>query len=259
MKTYTVKEVAKLSGVSVRTLHHYHDIGLLKPALIGENRYRYYGEDELLRLQQILFYRELGVPLQEIAAFLDQPEFDNVVALQRHRARLECEARRYRQLIRTIDRTIGRLEGDRAMKNADLFKGFSPEKQAEYEDWLVERHGGGIREGIETSKRHLAGMSESERHDAMSELAELETDLADGLRQGVPPDSEALAPLLARHRAWVAHMWGRDCPSEAYAGLADTYLSHPDFRQRHEAIEKGFAEYLSAAMKAHAERQLDCS
>ncbi len=256
MKRYTVKEVAKLSGVSVRTLHHYHEIGLLEPACVGENRYRYYGEDELLRLQQILFYREFGIPLMEIAALLDEPGFDTVAALRQHRSRLEREAQRHRQLIRTIDRTIDRLTGDLTMKNAELYFGFSSEKQADYEDWMVARHGGDMRERIEKSKQRLAGMSEAERRETMAELADLEADLADCLRRGVASDSEALDPLLARHHAWVASMWGRDCTPEAYAGLADLYSSHPDFRARYETIAVGFAAYLTAAMKAHAARRL---
>src|SRR5881275_446631 len=108
----TVSEVAKLSGVSVRTLHHYDEVGLLKPACVGANGYRYYGKDELLRLQQILFHRELGFPLDEIARVLDAPDFDRVAALKAHRARLEAEAARFGALIRTIDQTLAALEGD---------------------------------------------------------------------------------------------------------------------------------------------------
>ena len=88
MGTYTVKQLARLSGVSVRTLHHYDEIGLLRPALIGENRYRYYGREELLRLQDILFHRELGVPLQEIGKLLALQRSDRVAILREHRERL---------------------------------------------------------------------------------------------------------------------------------------------------------------------------
>ena len=255
MKTYTVKDVATLAGISVRTLHHYDEIGLLKPAFVGDNRYRHYGEEELLRLQQILFYREFGVPLSEIAALLDKPDFELLEALGQHRERLLAEARRNRQLVRTIDRTIARLKGDRAMRNEDLYKGFSPEKQADYEDWLVAEHGEGMRQAIDTSKQHFATLSEADRDRSMAELQELETALADQMKSGLPPDAAALDGLLTRHRAWVASMWGRECSPEAYAGLADLYLSHPDFEKRYETIAEGFAEYLSAAMKAHAARQ----
>ena len=168
MKRYTVKEVATLSGVSVRTLHHYHEIGLLEPAVIGENRYRYYGEAELLRLQQILFYRAFGLPLSQIAAILDQADFDQVAALREHRARLEQDIERYRQLIGTIDRTIAKLTGERSMKHSELYEGFSLEQQAAYEDWLVETYGGDMAARIEASKRHLARRSNGEQQAAMA-------------------------------------------------------------------------------------------
>lgn len=255
MQRYRVKEVARLSGVSVRTLHHYHEIGLLEPAVIGENRYRYYGDAELLRLQQILFYRAFGLPLSQIAAILDQPDFDQVAALREHRARLEQDIERYRQLIGTIDRTIAKLTGERSMKHSELYEGFPPEQQATYEDWLVETHGGDMAACIDASKQHFADMPDGKRQGAMAELAELERDLAERLRQGVPPYSQELDPLLDRHQAWVAAMWGRDCSPDAYAGLAGLYLSHPDFRQRYETIGEGFADYLAAAMKAHAARR----
>src|SRR5690606_26018314 len=109
MKLLTVNEVAKLSGVSIRALHHYDEIGLLKPASIGRNRYRYYGRDELLRLQQILLHRELDIPLSKIGAILDDPGFDQLGALRRQRERLAAEAKRYARLVRTIDRTIATL------------------------------------------------------------------------------------------------------------------------------------------------------
>ena len=95
MSDYTVKHVAKLPGVSVRTLHHYDGIGLLKPGTVGANGYRYYGRDELLRLQQILFHRELGFPLAEIARVLDAPDLDRAAALRRHRERLESETTKW--------------------------------------------------------------------------------------------------------------------------------------------------------------------
>ncbi|MEO1224627.1 MAG: MerR family transcriptional regulator [Pseudomonadota bacterium] len=257
MKHYTVKQVARLSGVSVRTLHHYHDLGLLTPALIGENRFRYYGERELLRLQQILFYREFGIPLQEIAAFLDRPDFDHVAALEQHRARLREETKRTRQLIRTIDRTIAQLKGEGAMKHADLYKGFSAEKQAEYEDWLTDSYGDGMQEKIESTRTHLKGWSDGDHADAMAELAELEAAIAGRMAEGTAPQSADLDPLLNRHRAWVAGMWGRDCAPDAYAGLADLYLAHPDFAARYEAIASGFTQFLTDAMKAYADRRRD--
>ena len=252
MKDLTVKQLAAISGVTVRTLHHYDEIDLLKPAWIGENGYRYYGRAELLRLQQILFHREFGVPLNEIAELLLMEGEDQVGVLLRHRERLEAEAKRYAELIGTIDRTIAGIRGHDEMKNADLYKGFSAEKQAEYEAWLVERFGERMNADIERSKKAMAKMSEAEQQAAIQELHDVEQALAEGMRRGIDPESVAIDSLVARHRAWVARAWDRPCTAEAYAGLADLYLSHPDFVTRYETIEKGFAVFLAAAMKAHA-------
>lgn len=252
MKALTVKQLAEISGVTVRTLHHYDEIGLLKPAYVGENGYRYYERAQLLRLQQILFHREFGVPLNEIAPLLDRSEADQVDVLLRHRQRLEAEAKRYAELIETIDRTIADIKGQDDMKNADLYKGFSAERQGEYEAWLIERYGDRMKADIARSKKAMAKMSEAEQKAAMQELHDVEQALAEGLRRGVSPVSDAVDGLIVRHRAWVASAWDRPCTAEAYSGLADLYLSHPDFVKRYETIEPGFAGYLTTAMKAHS-------
>ncbi|MDO8360843.1 MAG: MerR family transcriptional regulator [Devosia sp.] len=254
MKMLTVNEVAKLSGVSVRALHHYDEIGLLKPASIGHNRYRYYGQDELLRLQQILLHRELDIPLLEIGAILDDPKFDRLVTLQKQRDRLAREAKRYARLVRTIDRTIASLNGDEAMKNAELYKGFSADKQAGYEKWLIDTYGGDMDKHVEISRKTYAALSEAEKARLGDELAEVEAAWAEAMKNGVSAESRALAPLLERHRAWVAAMWGRPCPPEAYAGLADLHLGHPDFVRRYETIAPGFSDFHAASMKAYAKR-----
>ena len=254
MKLLTVKQVAKLSGVSVRALHHYDEIGLLKPASIGRNRYRYYGQEELLRLQQILLHRELDIPLNEIGVILDDPTFDQLAALRQQRAKLAQEAKRYARLVRTIDRTIASLTGDDTMRNADLYKGISPEKQAEYEAWLIEKYGGDLPQHIETARKKHAAMTDAERARLQDELIEVETAWAEAMKNGVPADSRALDPLLKRHRAWVSVMWDRPCPPGAYHGLADLHLSHPDFVGRYESIAPGFSDYHADSMKAYAAR-----
>jgi DNA-binding transcriptional MerR regulator len=254
MKMLTVKRVAEISGVSVRALHHYDQIDLLKPALIGSNRYRYYGRDELLRLQQILIHRELGIPLTEIAAILDDPRFDRLEALRGQRDKLQAEAERYAELVRTIDRTIASLNGDRTMKDRDLYKGISPEKQAEYEQWLVDKYGGDMPDRIAISKRKYASLSDAEKARLMDELMEVESAWASAMKNSVPADSKSLDPLLKRHRSWVATMWDRPCPPEAYGGLADLHLGHPDFVTRYETIAPGFSDYHATSMKAYAKR-----
>jgi DNA-binding transcriptional MerR regulator len=255
MKDLTVKQLAAISGVTVRTLHHYDEIGLLKPAHIGENGYRYYGRKELLRLQRILFHRELGAPLGEIGDLLGLEGEDQVGVLLRQRERLEAERERFATLIGTIDLTIASIRGEAAMSNADLYKGFSVEKQAEYEAWLIERYGETMKADIARSRKAMAMMSEDEQRAAMQELHDVEQALAEGLRRGVDPASDIIDGMIRRHRAWVASAWDKACPPEAYIGLADLYLSHPDFVKRYETIEPGFARWLTTAMKAHAVRE----
>jgi hypothetical protein len=139
------------------------------------------------------------------------------------------------------------------MSNADLYRGFSAERQAEYEAWLVGRYGEPTRASIAASRAAHAQMTDANRAQLMEELKSLEQALAEGLRRGMPPDAEAVGGLIGSHRAWVATMWGKDCPSAAYQGLADLYLAHPDFRTRYEAIAPGFTDWLVAAMKAHSQ------
>lgn len=252
MKDLTVKQLAAISGVTVRTLHHYDEIGLLAPAHVGTNGYRYYGRAELLRLQRILFHRELGVPLGEIGELLEMEGADQVGVLMRHRERLEVERERYRVLIDTIDRTVASIEGKTQMTNADLYKGFSAEKQAAYEAWLIAREGEPMRANIEHARKAMARMNEAEQAAMMERLRDIETSLAEGMKRGIDPGSAPVEQLLERHRAWVAAAWDRPCPPEAYEGLADLYLSHPDFVARYETIAPGFAAWLTDAMKAHA-------
>ena len=121
---YTVKQVSAMSGVSVRALHFYDETSLLKPAYHGANGYRYYEEPQLLRLQQILFYRELGFELKRIKRILGRREFEKIAALESHRQVLDKNLTRTRRLIETIDQTIEHLKGIRKMKNEDMFAGF---------------------------------------------------------------------------------------------------------------------------------------
>jgi MerR family transcriptional regulator, thiopeptide resistance regulator len=252
VKTLTVKQLAAISGLTVRALHHYDEIALLKPAFVGANGYRYYGRKELLRLQRILFHRELGVPLTAIAELLDLEGDDQIAVLRRHREKLATERERFGVLIETIDRTIADLEGERHMTNADLYKGFRPETQAGYEAWLIERYGEPMRAGIAQAGKSYANLSRAEQQALGEELQEVEEALAGAMRNGIDPAAEGVKVLIKRHRAWVAAMWGQPCSAERYSGLADLYLSHPDFVARYERIGKGFAEYLASAMKSHA-------
>src|SRR4030095_14401886 len=152
---YTVKKLAGMSGVSVRTLHFYDEVGLLKPAFIGANGYRFYEEAQLLTLQQILFYRELGFELKQIKTILSRPDFDKVAALESHRKVLRKTLANTRKLIQTIDKTIEHLKGKKKMKGQELFAGFDPKQQAKHEQYLIDRYGEGMKEGIAQTKARV--------------------------------------------------------------------------------------------------------
>ena len=256
MGNYTVKQLARLSGVSVRALHHYDEIGLLKPAFLGENRYRYYGREELLRLQDILFHRELGVPLQEIARLLDHDGRDRVVILSQHRELLAERVARSRQLLATIDRTIADLNGAGTMNDKELYKGFSPEKQAEHEEWLVDKLGEAARHEIVRTRKRFGALGEDEQRAALAEGGEAEDDLAGHFEAGRAPGDVAIDPALARHRTWIERMWGKESTPLSYATLGDLYASHSGFRERYESRGAGFTDWLAAAMKDYAGRQV---
>ncbi len=256
MSGYTVKQVAKLSGVSVRTLHHYDEVGLLKPACVGANGYRYYGREELLRLQQILFHRELGLPLEAIRRVLDAPDFDRVEALRAHREKLAADARRYRRLVRTIDQTLAALQGERQMDETDLYQGFAPEKQAEYEACLVDRYGGDMRARIDASKARMKSWGEGEIADFKADGEAIERAFAQALADGLPADCAAVLALSRRWAHWIERAWGRKPTRESFIGLGKLYQEHPDFRARYEALGPGTTDYLAEAMRAYAEQAL---
>jgi MerR family transcriptional regulator, thiopeptide resistance regulator len=253
---FTVKTVARLSGVSVRTLHHYDEIGLLKPARVGANGYRYYGREDLLRLQQILFHRELGMPLAAIAALLDDPGFDRVAALRSHRDRLRQQMARGRRLIETIDATLAALQGETKMDETKMYLGFEPETQARHEAWLTERYGDGMDDRIAQSKSGLAAMQPAAAQDLMAQGEALEAAFAKALQTGAPADSEATQTLAKRWCDWIACAWNRAPDRAAFEGLSRLYEDHPEFRARYEARCAGLTEYLGAAMRAYAERAL---
>lgn len=254
MADHTVKQVARLSGTSVRTLHYYDEIGLLAPAYVGDNGYRYYARPELLRLQQILFYRDLGMPLGEIANTIDDPNFNQVKALEMHRARLVSELDRHHRLIHTIDTTIIELRGDETMQDSNPFQGFAPEKQQAYEEELVDRYGAGAQAGIATSKARMSKMSAAQLEATKVEGDVINKELVGLIEMGAVVEDEAVQALIARHHKWVSNFWTPD--SAAYAGLGQLYLDHADFRAFYDKYDDRLVAFLAEAMQVFAETQL---
>ena len=255
MSVYTVKQMARLSGVSVRALHHYDAIGLLKPRAVGANGYRYYDRQDLLRLQQILFHRALETPLKDIQAALDDPRFDLAAALRAQRIRLAAEAERYAQLVTVVDRTLANLEGDETMDDKMLFEGFDTKKQAEHEVWLVERYGDEAAERIADARAGMKTWGKKDWSHFQEEAKAIEHDLAKALKQGLPVDSDPVTAIMRRHWAWVGRSWNREPTPDAFKGLGHLYLENPEFTARYEAIAPGLTEYLAEAMRVFAEQR----
>lgn len=249
---YSVGQLALLSGVSVRTLHHYDAIGLLKPAFVRPNGYRLYRQAELLRLQEVLFYREVGMSLTEIAELLDGPQ-NATERLTNHREKLVKQAARQAKMIATLDATLAHLKGDCIMIATDLYTPFSEAKQAEYETWLVDTYSEAMAEAIATSKQAITQMPEGLER-AMEALKDIERRLVEAYEFGTAANSVDLHDVLEEHRALMAKFWGKPCPPEGVEGLADMYLSHPDFVARYEQLASRFSQWLPDAMKAHAHR-----
>lgn len=167
MNNYSVKKLSQLAGVSVRTLHLYDKMGLLKPSVRTEARYRLYGEKELLRLQQILFYRELDIPLKDIQAILDDPEFDLLQALEAHKNALLARKERIDTLVGTIEKTLKTLKNNTMLEVEDLYKGLPVEKLKAYREEAMNKWG---KQTIEEVENVLRGFSKEEMESTREEL-----------------------------------------------------------------------------------------
>ncbi len=252
--TYTVKELAELSGVSVRTLHFYDEISLLKPAYHGRNGYRYYEEAELLRLQQILFFRELGFELKKIQKILSQSDFNQIMALSAQRNSLKKEGERIQSLVKTIDKTIDHLKGVKKMSNQEMYQGFSNEKQAEYEEYLIDLSGNEGKECIAEGKRNTQDWKKSNYESLKREFDSVSKQLVDALKEEVKADSSEVQAIIARHYQVVKRVYN---PTKAvYIGLGQLYIKHSDFREYFTPFDSGLPEFLAEAMKVYAEKEL---
>lgn len=248
---YTVKQLAELSRVSVRTLHYYHQIGLLNPRQRTDAGYRLYGPAEVDRLQHILFYRELGFSLDQIAPLLDDPNFDRKTALESHLAALNAQRRRLNDLILTVEKTIRQETGGIQMTDEEKFEGFKARIIKENE----EQYGAEIRAryGDETVDRANANILslKSEEYDTWNALGEeIRTELEKAVQEGVDPRGEVGKHLTMLHRRWLSYSWERYTPA-AHKGLAQMYACDERFTAYYDRNVPGCAEFLRDAILIH--------
>lgn len=248
-KSYTVKQLAKLAGVSARTLRYYDGIGLLVPERL-ENGYRAYTSAQVDRLQDILFYRELGVPAGKIGQLLDAKGYDRLKALQSHRAALLAERARLDTLIANAEKTIEEIEGKIIMSDKEKFEGFKArlieENEKKYGKEAREKYGD---EAVDASNAKLYGMT-PEKYAQFEELtALLNTELPKAAAIG-DPESEAARRVCELHREWLCFFW-KDYSKERHLGVAKLYVDDPRFKAYYEALGEGCAEFLYRAIEAY--------
>ncbi|CCH35350.1 MerR family transcriptional regulator [Actinosynnema sp. NPDC047251] len=251
---WSIAQVARMSKVTSRTLRHYDSIGLLPPAWIGGNGYRYYEREQLVRLQQILLLRDLGLNLDTVSEVLDG-RHRTVDVLRNHQRWLRTEQDRLSRLADTVAKTITELEGgEHNMKMEELFDGFDADRQARYEAELVQRYGDGMREHVDASKSRMRGWSKADADGFKAEWAAVAKAYGELFDAGVAPDAPQALEVTDRHYRWICLSWTPN--RESYTGLGRLYVDAPDFKVQFDAHAEGFAEWVREAITAYADTRL---
>ena len=258
---YQVKQVAEISGLSVRALHHYDAIGLLVPSLRTAAGYRLYTDADLLRLQQILVGRELGLPLEQIRRGLDDPGFDRRGALLEQRAELERRGRKVAEMIRSIDAAlalVGRIgpavdhaletEGQ-SMDMQQIFGGFDP---AQHEAEVQQRWG--TTAAYQVSSQRTRGYSAQDWQRFREEQDSIYAAAVAVLQAGQGPDVAAALEVAERHRLLIDR-WFYPCSTAMHCALADLYESDSRFQASIEQHGAGLTRFLAEAIRANARRE----
>lgn len=244
---YTVQKLGRMAGISTRTLRYYDEIGILKPAKINSSGYRIYGQKEINRLQQILFYRELGVSLESIKDIITAPNFDGAAALREHRVKLLEKREQLDRLIANVEKTIAAAEGRINMANKERFEGFKQklidDNEKKYGTEIREKYGD---EQVERSNRKIKNMTE-EQHAQIDKLtAEVLATLNEAFKTG-DPASELAQKAADLHRKWLTFYWD-SYSKEAHAGIAQMYVDDERFKAYYDKEQPGTAEFLRDAV-----------
>jgi DNA-binding transcriptional MerR regulator len=241
---FTVKQLSKLAGVTPRTLHHYDDIGLLKPSRIGDNGYRYYEEEALLRLQQILFYREFDLPLDEIKKIMAESSFDVLGALQSHKEALNKQVTRLNRLMQTVDNTINHMKGKTKMSAKGLFEGFTEEEQEKYAQEAEQMYDP---ETVRASNKKWKAYSAAKKESILAEGKSIYVDLTAVMTKGA--ESKEVQAVIARWHKHMQYFWSPN--DEQLLGLADLYNNDPRFRENYEKVAPNLSKFMRQAVKVY--------
>ncbi|WP_419954086.1 MerR family transcriptional regulator [Neobacillus niacini] len=247
---YTIQKLANLAGISTRTLRYYDEIGILKPARINSSGYRIYGQAEVNTLQQILFYRELGVGLDSIKDIVTAPTFDGARALREHREKLLEKREQLDKLIANVDKTIALTEGRITMSNKEKFEGFKKkmieENEKKYGKEVRENYG---KDKVEASNAKVMNMTE-EQYEEVTALAEqIHSTLAEAFKTR-DPAGELAQKAADLHKQWLTFYW-KEYSKEAHAGLAQMYVDDERFTAYYDKEQPGTAEFLRNAIQIY--------
>ena len=249
-RTYRVKDVAQIAGVSVRTLHYYDEIGLLVPRTRSGAGYRLYNDDDLFRLQQILLGRELGLSLEEIRRSLDDPRFDRRKALLAQKEQLRKRARQTEAMIRAVEAALMVLDDRKGgtMDMKEIFDGFDASK---YEDEVQERWGNtdAYRESMKRTKRY----TKEDWKRIQAEQAAIYADAAAIMNSGGKASDAKSMDIAERHRLSIDR-WFYPCSYGMHTGLASLYESDSRFAESINKHGEGLTDFLVAAIRANAMR-----
>ena len=243
----TVGEVAALAGITIRTLHHYDEVGLLSPSGRSDAGYRLYSYEDLARLQEVLGWRRLGFSLAEIQSMLDDPSYDRLSALERQRSLVERELERLGSLRSALDAALEAQREGTQLKEATMFEGFDP---AEYEDEARERWG--HTDAYRESTRRAAGYGEAEWRTIREESEAIVRDFAALAAAGEPADGARARAVAERHRQHISR-WFYECPPAMHRGLGQMYVTDERFARNYEKVADGLAAYVRDAMAANAD------
>lgn len=250
--THTVGDLARRAGVTVRTLHHYDEIGLLSPSERTDAGYRLYDPADVARLQQILFYRELGLPLDEIARVMSEPDFDRTAALREQRARLEAKSKHLHRMIEAVDAAIDADERGTTMSADDMLEVFGDFDPKEYEEEARERWG--HTDAYKESARRTAQYTKEDWQRLSDEVTAIYAAFVALKDAGVPADSDEAMAVAERHRSHIGD-WFYECSPEMHVGLGEMYVADHRFTENIDQHGEGLAAYMSEAILANGIRQ----
>lgn len=244
---YTISKLAKLANVTTRTLRYYDEIDLLKPARINSSGYRIYGQKEVDRLQQILFFRELDVDLETIVSIMNNRNFDQTEAIQQHYKDLVQKRTRLDRLIETIEKTIAHEKGEIHMKNDEKFEAFKDklisDNEAQYGEEIREKYG---HQAVGDSNAKFKNMSKQD-FESMTRLGEEILELLPKALKTGDPASSLAQEVAKKHKEWLTFTWP-SYSKEAHIGLAEMYIADKRFKAYYDKVVEGGTEFLRDAI-----------